>query len=187
MPKLQYSLKTQLLGLTLLITCLAILHNRARAQWLATREISAAGGQVYFSLGTKADGFASKHAAIKNYLPHVYQSISHVTIRPNAKKSISDHVAALSGIPGLNSLCIYPGTHTDSKSLNLESAYGATDEDIEAIATALPQLAHFNALSATCDIKKGYWLEERLPNLKSGSISWHLDIDERGFNHHFDK
>ena len=187
MFNLQYSLKTLLIAFTLFIVCIAILRNRAQRQWNAVQQIDALGGEAYFSMGTRGNGFSSTSASTQSYLPHLYRSICHVTIYPTNRNPTLNQISVLTKIPHLTSLSIWPDKSTNSEYLNLRSPNAVTDGEMEAIADAFPDLHHFHAAPVDCGLEKGNWLKNELPNLESGSIIWHLDVDERGRHYQFTK
>jgi len=189
MLRLQYSLRTLLIASTLLalvVSCFAIVNNRARNQWIVTQEIVAAGGEVFFSAGDADIGIAHTSASTSNYFPHLYQSIEHVTLYPDIQNPIQNQISTAAKIPRLMSLSIYPDTNKGWKHTNRRSPNGVSNADIEAIAYNFPYLREFYTASATCELQHAKWLEFKL-QLESGVIFWRLDAEGHGRNYPFDK
>ena len=189
MPRLKHSLSKLLIASTLLATvlsCLAIVYNRARNQWITTQEIYAFGGEVFFSVGDAEIEIAATPASTSNYLPHLYQSIDYVILYPDAQNPIQKQIRIAAKIPRLMMLSIWPDTKKYSEPSNSRSPNGVSDADIEAIASAFPHLRHFDTYSATCDLQYAKWLEYQL-KLESGGVSLRLDAKGISRLYPFDK
>ena len=182
MAKLNFSLRSALAVISVLCVSFAVLSNRVARQVEAVREIRLSGGTAFFSI---REGTPGEYAGESDGLSHWYRRIVHVQICPNDNHPMSTLIKSAAKIPRLDSICVYPDRDPSNNWIGLDSPNGATDNDLEILAEQLPKLRHLILASARCSKTRGEWLEEKLPNLNSGRIMYHLEIDRRGLNHEF--